>query len=333
MFEYSEEALCRHRNFISDLEQKEKKTPAENIERISLSSLLNRENKKISLDHTVYRSTYLTSTDPPYATLLHIRGTGYNTSARRYSEIICSHLAEKSGCQVIDIDHRLAPEHPCPASFTDVYEAFQDIIKNARALDIDTDKIAISGYSSGGNLSALTAIKAKKNKLPLALQILISPITDLSRSLSRNSKEFKLYEDKDTFPENLLNWFIDLYLQDEFCGLDPEVSPYWSSHLKGLSPTYFLFGECDRTRTDSEFYAHRLNQFSVWTHKCLFKNEIHSMFWKNIRVIETIAAMVRMGLNLITIPKAISTLFLKPSSAIKKKQTSDSKGISTEFLI
>jgi acetyl esterase/lipase len=312
MLLYDKKDIEKHRNFIRTLEEKEKNSAARKVKIILLptSSPLN---IKSSLVNIVYRPTYLT--DPPYPTLLHIRGTGYNTSARYYSYITCSHLAEKSGCQVIDIDHRLAPEHPCWDLINDVYEAYKAIIKNARALKIDTDKIAISGYSSGGNLSALTAIKAKKNKFPLALQILISPITDLSRKL----KKFKFFEDKDTFKETLAKWFIKLYLPNESNGSNPDISPFWSNCLTDFPPTYFLFGEFDRFRSDSESYSDKLNQFGFWTHKSLFKNEIHAMFWKNIRVIETVAAQLRMGLNLTTIPKAISPLFLKPSSASDKK--------------
>ncbi|WP_083827689.1 alpha/beta hydrolase [Rickettsiella massiliensis] len=249
----------------------------------------------------MYRPSRL-ATNRIYPTVLHIRGTGYNAEARYYAYITCSHLANKSGCQVIDLDHRLAPEYPCPIGFNDIYASIKFIIKNSEQLKIDPEKIAISGYSSGGNFAALAAIQAKKDKLPISLQLLISPLTDLSRSL----KKYSHFENKDSFPSSLAQWFITLYLQDACNPEDPTVSPYWSNDLNKLPPTYFLFGEFDRFRSDSEGYRNKLVKAGVWTHTSIFKREKHSFFWHNIRVIETMATQLVMSFNLFSIPKSIT---------------------------
>mgnify|MGYP001603764204 FL=1 len=134
------------------------------------------------------------------------------------------------------------------------------------------------------------------------MQLLISPITDLSRKL----KKFSHFEDKDSFPESLAQWFITLYLQGACNPRNPTISPYWSNNLSDLPPTYFLFGEFDRFRSDSEGYRNKLVKASVWTHTSIFKREKHSFFWHNIRAIETMATQLRMRFNLFAIPRSIT---------------------------
>jgi acetyl esterase len=306
IFEYDKKKLAEHRDFILGLQQKEKRSAVsiKDVKILLLPSSCFLKSKN-NLFIIIYRSIHLEN--PPYPTLLHIRGTGYNTSARYYSYITCSHLARKSGCQVIDIDHSLAPEDSYKTIINEVHISYKSIIDHSSSLQIDVKKIAISGYSSGGNLAALAAIQAKKYKLPLSLQILISPITDLSRSL----KKFRYFENRDSFPSALALWFIDLFLQDNSVSKDSIASPFWSNDLAGLPPTYFLFGEFDRFRSDSEAYADKLRQFGVWTHKSMLKNEKHSMFWLNIHAIEVIAIQLRMGLNLTKIMKPIPPIFFE----------------------
>lgn len=305
--------ISEHRGFILGLQQKEKRTAAKKVKVTSFFTLKGK-NKPISF---IYRSSALV-TNTAYPTVLHIRGTGYNAAARYYSYITCSHLAKKSHCQVIDIDHRLAPEHPCPIGFQDSYSSIKYIIKNAKLLQIDLKKIAIVGYSSGGNFAALATIQAKKDELPISLQILVSPITDLSRSL----KGYSHFEDKDTFSPLLAKWFLKLYLKDTCDPQSPTISPYWSNDLDNLPPTYLLFGEFDRFRSDSEAYKNKLTKAGVWTHTSVFKNANHSFFWYNIRAIETIATQLRMSFNLFTIPRPIHQKFeekdqKKPSFVLK----------------
>lgn len=305
--------LNEHRAFILRMQEREKRSPAKNVKIIIISmSVLLKETSDLFL--VIYRPAQLKN--PPYPTLLHIRGTGFNASARYYSYITCSHIAEKSGCQVIDLDHHLAPENPFPRPFNDVYAAYKSMIFHANFMQIDVNKIAISGYSSGGNLAALMTLQAKKDKLPVALQILISPILDLSRSL----KKYVKFENEDSFPNYLVDWFIELYLQNNFnTYYAPEISPFWSSCLISLPPTYFLFGEYDRFRSDSEVFYDKLNQLGLWTYKYSFKEENHSLFWRNMQAIEIISTQLKMGFNLMKIPRLLFSNFSNEARSSKFK--------------
>lgn len=313
--------LSEHRDFILHIQKKEKRLPAKDVNiTVMPMSFLIKDAHDLFL--VIYRPHHLQN--PPYPTLLHIRGTGFNTSARYYAYITCSHIAAHSGCQVIDLDHHLAPEYPYPRPFNDVYAAYKSVILHANFMQIDINKIAISGYSSGGNLAALVSIQAKNDNLPIAFQILISPILDLSRSL----KKYLEFENKDSFPSSLMDWFITLYLQNNSnLFYAPQISPFWSNCLTGLPPTYFLFGEYDRFRSDSEVFYDKLNQLGLWACKYSFKEENHSAFWRNKQVVEVVSTQLKMGFNLTKIPRlpfsATSNEDLSPTVKFLAKQRSD----------
>ena len=87
---------------------------------------------------------------------------------------------------VVSVDYRLAPEHKFPAGAEDCYQSTLWASKNASALGCDPRKLVVVGDCAGGNLAAVVCLLAKKRKEPrIAYQILVYPITDLSRDMSK----------------------------------------------------------------------------------------------------------------------------------------------------
>src|ERR1700680_968246 len=62
-------------------------------------------------------------------------------------EGLCRMLANASGCRVISVDYRLAPEHQLPAAVEDAYFATQWVCQHARQLSIDPARIPVGGDS------------------------------------------------------------------------------------------------------------------------------------------------------------------------------------------
>lgn len=58
---------------------------------------------------------------------------------------------------VINVDYSLSPEHKFPLAVEDCYAAFLWAANNAQELGGDANKIAVTGDSAGGNLSAVIA--------------------------------------------------------------------------------------------------------------------------------------------------------------------------------
>ncbi|MEM9244010.1 MAG: alpha/beta hydrolase [Pseudomonadota bacterium] len=133
-----------------------------------------------------------------------------------------SHIANKTDCCIIVPDCRLAPENKFPTGLHDAFCILNWVYKKGTALyGIDPNKIIVGGDSSGGNFAALTAIYARDNNISLLCQILISPITDLSRSLTSFKKEEQ--QDILTSPE-FVEWAYQHYFPNGFNRKSPQAS-------------------------------------------------------------------------------------------------------------
>lgn len=71
-------------------------------------------------------------------------------------------IAAETGCEVIAVDYRLAPEHPFPAAVDDILAVYRDALKTHAAEDV-----VLFGTSAGGFLTAMAIMRFKKEGLPL----------------------------------------------------------------------------------------------------------------------------------------------------------------------
>jgi acetyl esterase/lipase len=92
--------------------------------------------------------------------LLYIHGGGMITGSPKTEAAGSGQLARELDAVVISPDYRLAPEHPFPAALDDCMAALHWMLDNAEELGIDPDRIAVTGSSAGGGLSAAVAQRA-----------------------------------------------------------------------------------------------------------------------------------------------------------------------------
>jgi acetyl esterase/lipase len=90
----------------------------------------------------------------------------------------------------VNVEYRLAPEHPYPAPVEDCYAALRWMADNAAELGIDPARIAVGGASAGGGLAAGTVLMARDRGGPdVAFQLLAYPMLD-DRDATRSAEEF-----------------------------------------------------------------------------------------------------------------------------------------------
>lgn len=82
-------------------------------------------------------------------------------------------------CVVVSVDYRLAPEDPFPAGPEDCYAALEWVASRADELEIDLDRLVLTGGSAGGALTAAVCLMARDREGPkVAYQSLMIPVTD-----------------------------------------------------------------------------------------------------------------------------------------------------------
>jgi acetyl esterase len=173
---------------------------------------------------------------------------------------LCRILANESGCRVISVGYRLAPEHKFPAAIQDAWAATEWVFAHAEGLDIDAGRIGIAGDSAGATLAAVVCQDARLAARPgIALQVLICPVTDPGLdSLSRRAFAEGYFFDMAT-----LEWALGHYLPPGVALSDPRVSPLRAADLHNLPPAQIHTAEFDPFRDDGRAYADELERAGV----------------------------------------------------------------------
>jgi acetyl esterase/lipase len=230
-----------------------------------------------------------------HSTIFFLPGTAFVARETSFTDVICSYISSYSKSQVICIKNKLAPEFKFPYSHLDAYRIFKETLELAEQYSIDKSRVAIMGYSSGGNFAALLSILASKEGIKLTRQILISPCLDLSRSIP----DFKDNEDQDNaITESFVTWFLNQYIPAKIDRKDPKVSPLWANKedLQKLPPTDIVVADHDRFRGDSEVFADKLNSAGVLVGKYKMKGD-HSFLWFDMEVSKFIGIRMKYIFN------------------------------------
>jgi acetyl esterase/lipase len=92
----------------------------------------------------------------PTPVVINIHGGGWNHGEKESQSGFGSFF--KNGYAVANIEYRLVHVAPAPAAIEDVRCALIYLYKNAKTLNIDTNKIVVMGGSSGGHLALMTGL-------------------------------------------------------------------------------------------------------------------------------------------------------------------------------
>ena len=164
----------------------------------------------------------------------------------------CRQLADLSGCVVISVEYRLAPEFPFPAAIEDARFAFEWISDQAGILNIDPTRIALGGDSAGATLSIVTALDSDNTPSPVFL-LLIYPCTDVTS----NRPSRQAYTDGYFLDVETLHWFFDHYIPDAHKN-DWRISPLHAPALTTLPPALMITAEYDPLLDDCIAFRERV---------------------------------------------------------------------------
>jgi len=207
--------------------------------------------------------------------LVYFHGGGFVICNLDTHDRLCSALANASGCAVISVDYRLAPEHKYPAAVDDAYAATKYIAEHAEEFGVDPNRIAVGGDSAGGNLATVVSLLSRDRGGPrLKFQLLIYPLVDFydrSPSMQQYSKDHFLTLEA-------MDWFTDNYLPSREAGREPSASPLNATNVAGLPPAMILTAECDPLRDQGEAYARKLQAAGVPVNLKRYEGMIHPFF-------------------------------------------------------
>jgi acetyl esterase len=196
----------------------------------------------------------------PFGALVFFHGGGWVIGNIETHDALCRELTNGAGCVTVSVDYRLAPEHKFPAAPDDCYAATKWVADNARALNVDANRIAVGGDSAGGNLAAVVSQMARDRGGPkLACQLLIYPATDCSDE-TPSQREFQ--QDGYILSRADMEWFYGHYLTAKD-RTNPLACPALAKSLAGLPPAFVLTAAIDPLRDEGEAYGEALRKAGV----------------------------------------------------------------------
>jgi acetyl esterase/lipase len=187
--------------------------------------------------------------------LLYFHGGGMVAGSIETHDRIATALADATGCRLISVDYRLAPEHPFPAAIEDAIAATEFVAANAASLGIDAERLVIGGDSAGGTLAAVVCQYAQSSAgLSIAAQCLICPVLDFEEiSPSREA-----FADDRLIGRATLEADLADYLPGGTDAADVRVSPLRALNVKGLPTAIIHTAEFDPMRDEGNAYARKL---------------------------------------------------------------------------
>lgn len=219
----------------------------------------------------------------PFGACLYFHGGGWVLNNIDTHDDLVQRLAETSGCVFVAVDYRLAPEHKYPAALEDSYAALNWVAANAKDLNIDSSRIAVSGDSAGGNLAAALCLMTRDRGGPaIAFQVLIYPITDCDferASYQENADGYFLTKSQ-------MVWFWNHYVSSPSQMCEPYASPLRAESLQGVPAALILTAEFDPLRDEGEEYAVALRNAGVPVEMIRYDGMIHA-FLKRVDQFET----------------------------------------------
>lgn len=206
---------------------------------------------------------YRPSTDAGLPVVVFFHGGGWVLGDLEGHDLLCRLLARESGCAVVSVDYRLAPEFPFPTPLEDCYAATQWIAANAARLNLDASRLAVAGDSAGGNLAAaVTLLTRDRAGAKISHQLLLYPVADAdfgNGSFTENGQGYFL-------SKTMMQWFWRHYVGADALAsgnVPPLAALCRVENLAGLPSATVITAEFDPLRDEGEVYARRLADAGV----------------------------------------------------------------------
>lgn len=206
-------------------------------------------------------------------------------------------IASRTGCVVVCVEYRKAPEHGLDDAYDDGLAAVRWVHANAATLHVDVKRFGVGGDSAGGNVAAVVAqehTRAAPDR-PLAVQLLVYPATssDHEPARARNAAG-------GTLDAAAMHWF-----ETHVAGAtDPDsqrYAPVLTEDLSGLPPAVIVTAGFDPLRDEGVSYLDRLRDAGVRAEHLHYPDDVHGFFTMDLLLPNGVDALNRAGAALVDI--------------------------------
>ncbi|VTU31790.1 Carboxylesterase NlhH [Variovorax sp. PBL-H6] len=201
-------------------------------------------------------------TNEPSGLIVYFHGGGWVIGTVAGYHPMTATLANRTGCAVLSVDYRLAPENPYPVPVEDALAAIRWAAEQgASAIGAEPHALVAMGDSAGGNL-ATVASRLHNERDParrVDLQVLAYPVT----GHDFDTASYLEFAEGNLLTRSDMKWFWDHYCPDGAQRSNPDVSPLHAKDLSASPAALVLTAGRDPLRDEGEAYGERLKQAGV----------------------------------------------------------------------
>jgi len=199
----------------------------------------------------------------PHPVLVYLHGGGWVCGSPRTHRKLAARFAE-AGCLVVNVDYRLAPEHPFPTPFDDCVAALRWASREAARFGGDPRRIAVGGDSAGANLAAAASVALAADPARPRAALLIYGVFDFATLEAAPPVPAVSQTPLAEIGQDMLDLMVGSYLgspPDPALVADPRVSPLRAAEL--LPPCHVVVGGADPLVAQADALAVALRRAGV----------------------------------------------------------------------
>lgn len=206
--------------------------------------------------------------------IIYLHGGGFTVGNNDTHSRIMRTLCAESGCVVVGVDYKLAPEFKFPTQLYEGVATYEYLRENATLHNINANNIALAGDSGGANLAlgVTTYLRdTSADESHIKALLLYYGAYGLS-----DSKTMRLYG---TLLDGMRKEDL-AYYQAQYIKAGEEDNPYYASLNNdltyGIPPTYLCCGTLDPLLDDSVLLHSILENTNVQTQLDVLEGTLHA---------------------------------------------------------
>ncbi len=211
--------------------------------------------------------------------VVYFHGGGWVLGNFTTHERLMRDLATQANVVMVFVEYSPAPEEKHPVQLDQDYAVLQYVAENAAEFGIDANQLAIAGDSVGGQMVAVTAMRAKAEGPALDSMVMFYPVT----TADLTSHSYELFSDGPWLTKASMEWFWEAYLPEGTDISDPMISPlnYSADELTDLPPALVITDANDVLRDEGEAFASKLTLAGVETQSTRYDFTTHDFVMLN----------------------------------------------------
>ena len=212
--------------------------------------------------------------------IIYMHGGGWILGSARTHDRLVRELAVGASAALLFVEYPNAPEARYPVAIEQGYATAQWVVANGASKRLDPSRIAVTGESVGGNMTAALTLMAKqRGDVQFAHAGIYYPVTDAAMDTASYDEFAEGYY----LTRKAMEWFWDAYTTDpdERAQITASPNRATTEQLSGLPPTLLLVDEADVLRDEGEAYAAKLRDAGVAVTTVRYDGVVHDFMLLN----------------------------------------------------